>query len=332
VPVLLDDPASEPPPQLPERTASVRVQVSGNGTVISLAAAARGLSAGRSVRRVAATRIRCGVSGSACFAQPRPTERMRLQATSAPGFRFAGWSGRCSARAATCDVRAGEAQTVGASFVPAARRASVSVKLRPPRWTKVGWQASVGKATLVVGGTISARVRSRLQVRRPGGGPLLTHRARLGPGPFRLGRVLRRGKLAKGAQLFPGAFVVTLTGTAPGVRVPFQLRTLELRAPREGVVRNAFATSSRTGRKQVTLPFGVTEAWANFRFAAQPRGGPITVTWYDRSRRPLGSVTKSNRPLIQTGIGSPAAIPRGDWTAELRVGGRLVRTLLVRIV
>jgi hypothetical protein len=103
-------------------------------------------------------------------------------------------------------------------------------------------------------------------------------------------------------------------------------------APAHGVVRTAFASTSPEGQALTRLPAGVRQAWANFRFETQPfLSTPITVTWYQPNGAVLGTRTKNNRPVISTGIGSPAGIPSGLWKVELRAGGRLIRTHSVRV-
>jgi hypothetical protein len=276
-------------------------------------------------------RIRCGTGGFACYAETQPGDRLTLQARPSRGYVFRGWTGDCSGRASTCSVRASESQRVGARFTPAAGRSAVAMAVRRPA-LRVTWLELGGDGRLVVRGSTSARAKVRLDFRRPGGGPLYTKRIRASGGPFRVSARLRSGRLRGGARLFPGGFVLSLRGNAGRLRLPLQMRTLTVPAPAHGVVRTAFASTAAEGTPMTRLPGGSRQAWANFRFETQPSmSTPITVTWRQPNGTVIGTRSKSNRPVITTGIGSPTGIPAGVWRVELRAGGRLIRTLGVQV-
>ena len=63
------------------------------------------------------------------------------------------------------------------------------------------------------------------------------------------------------------------------------------------------------------------------------RGKAVTVRWYWPNGKLLGSIKKSNRPTIVSFIRVPAAdsLPKGNWTAELRAGSKIVQRLLIRV-
>ena len=317
---VLDDRFPEPPPQLPPPVGRVLVQVSGAGSVTTGSAAAR---------RVQDTvaQIRCGTRGYACYTEAAPEASVTMRATPAPGQRFQTWTGGCQGREPLCTVAAGVATTVGAVFVPARRGKVATVSMQPPQLA-VRWRRSVGRGTLVVRGSIGSPASVRVQLRRPRGGPLLTRVLKVRSGGFQLRAPL--AKLAGGASLLPGGFVVSLTGTAGGAAVPLQVRTLRVPAPSEGVVRRAFASATQTARPARKLRKGTREAWATFLFATQPTSEPVTVSWY-QGRRLLGTRTKSNRPVIQTGIGASAGLPSGTYRVDLVAGGRVVRRLNVQV-
>ena len=129
----------------------------------------------------------------------------------------------------------------------------------------------------------------------------------------------------------PGGYIATLRGRAGRIAVPFQVRTIFVQQPPEGVVRSAKVSSSRTGRQGVRLPAGVTQAWAIFRFAAQPTIAPIRAEWFLPSGQSIGSDTKNNAPVVRTGIGLSSGIPTGRYTVLLRAGTRVVKRLSVRV-
>jgi hypothetical protein len=154
----------------------------------------------------------------------------------------------------------------------------------------------------------------------------------VGGGTFRHILPLRQGALAGGAKVFPGGFVVALTGRAGNVKLPLQVQTISIPAPAEGVVRRAFRSTTRGGRGRERLPKGAPEAWANFRFEVQPRRTrTVSVRWFTPEGRLLGSVAKSNRPVVSSYLRLPSGLPSGRWVAQLRVGGKVVQTLSVPI-
>jgi hypothetical protein len=302
--------------------------VKGNGSIVTVSSK-RGLS-GEPPRQP----VRCGVQGTACLSELPPGSTMEMKAVAAPGYRFNGWKSGCAGRKPTCTMKAGgslNASPVSAEFVPQRPNAALVVRLRPPK-IKATFKASVGKGTLRVDGSISGRARLRIQLRRPGGGPLLTRNVKA-LGSFRLKSLLRKGKLTNGARLFPGAFVLSLTGRAGNASVPLQIRTVFVRPPLEGVVRSAYPATLEDGVKVNPIPRGSRQLWAVFRFASQPSIIPISASWYDLNGKFVGSIKKSNRPVISTGIGSATSgpIPSGTYKVVLKAGKRLIKTVRIRV-
>jgi hypothetical protein len=186
-----------------------------------------------------------------------------------------------------------------------------------------------------VEGSTSVPAQARVDMRRPGGGALATLKLALTGGRFRQTLPLREGKLSGGAKLFPGGFTVALTGRSGRLKLPLQVQTIAIGSPAEGVVREAFRSKQREGRKVVRFSAREREAWANFRFETQPRfGTKLSVRWYWPNGRPLGDVQRNNRPVISSymresrrGVG----LPRGLWVAELRSGRRVIGRLSVPV-
>jgi subtilisin-like proprotein convertase family protein len=320
---LADDPASEPPPQPPPDVAKILVDVSGNGTVTQTSSA-------RGTASAFGQGIRCGIKGAACYSEVPPDGNVRLTAQAARGYSFRGWSGSCAGRGASCNVRLSASSNVGALFTPRGG-ARVTARLREPR-VSVRWRESVGVGTLVVTGSTTVRARMKLQLRRPGGGPLLNRTFSVFGGPFQVRETLRRGRLLRGAALFPGGFTLSLRGRAGRIGVPLQIQTFVVPAPREGVVRRAYASTSSTGRPARPIPRGSRQAWAIFEFITQPALGPITVSWYQPGGRLIGTAQKSNRPVIRTGIGAVgSSIPPGTYRVDLAAGGRVVKRVRIRV-
>jgi hypothetical protein len=307
----------------PPAVETVVINVKSSGTVTS--APVREVASSQGLRR-----INCGVGGFDCYGEYRPGQALILRARPAPGYRFQRWSGACTGQTPTCRVVASKARTVTAIFAARAGRAAVDAALRRPR-LRVRWRGSVGSGNLVVQGWTSVPARIRVDMRRPGGGPLATLRLPV-QGAFRQTLPLRRGALSGGARLFPGGFTVALTGRSGKLRLPLQLQTIAIPSPREGVVRKAYVSVKRGGAAVQRLPAGATAAWANFRFESQPLvSGPLSVSWYWPDGRLLGTVRKSNRPVVSSYLRLATGLPKGLWRAELRARGRVVQRLAVRV-
>jgi hypothetical protein len=305
---------------------SLLASVEGNGSIVTVSSK-RGLS-GASPRQP----VKCGVKGTACLSEIPPEGEMTMKAVAAPGYRFDTWKSGCTGRSLTCTFKAGTSTATGsvsASFVPEKPNRALAVRLAPSISAK--FKASIGQGTLRVRGLVTLPARMRIQLRRPGGGPLLTKNISAN-GAFGLTSPLKKGKLAGGAQFFPGAFVLSLTGRAGNTPVPLQIRTLFVKSPPEGVVRKAYPSTREEGPRVNPIPRGSTQLWAVFRFQAQPTTGPITASWYDLRGTFVGSIAKNNRPVISTGIGGAAgAIPSGAYKVVLKAGGKLVKTLRIRV-
>jgi hypothetical protein len=244
---------------------------------------------------------------------------------------FRAWTGSCAGQKALCVIVARALSTVSAIFAPRVARPSVGFVVRPVN-VRMLWRMSLGVGRLVVSGAVGGRASLRVQVRRPGGGPLVARRIAVPGGQFRSVIPLRKDVLPRGATILPGGFVASVTGSSQAARLPFALRPVVIPAPVEGVVRRAFASTLRTGPPTARLPRRSRQAWAHFRFATQPSTKlPVTVTWYRPSGAKLGFVKKSNRPEIVSFLRTGAGLPSGAWVAELRAGKKIVTRLRVRV-
>jgi hypothetical protein len=323
-PVEIGDPARDPlPDDLPERTAAVSVNLNGDGAVTS-SSPTQSLAAD-------VARIRCVAPRFACQSRVEPGTRLLLTARPDPGFAFRGWTGACSGQGVRCTLSAGSDRSVTANFAPQAGTATVAMSVRPAR-VAIFWVRSVGTGRLVLRGLVGRDARVRIDLRRPGGGPLLSRMLTLRGGFFQARLNLRPGTLRRSARLFPGGFVVSLRGRAGPARVPLQVQTFSLASPPEGVVRSSFVTPSQTGQRTLRLPAGAREAFAHFRFHTQPRANlPLSVWWFRPDGSLLGSVQKSNRPEVFSFVRTNGTLTTGAWVAELRAGNRIVQRLSVRI-
>jgi hypothetical protein len=127
---------------------------------------------------------------------------------------------------------------------------------------------------------------------------------------------LAAGLLPRGAKVLPGPFVASLTGRSGRTPLLFQLRTVTLPAPPEGVVRSSFASATEGGRPAPALPPTLIQAWAQFVFAAQPRAGrKVTIAWHFPDGKRIGTVAKANRPKVTSFLRSER-YARGEISAD----------------
>jgi hypothetical protein len=323
----IDPGLEDKPPVNPEAgTQPLTTSVSNNGSIVLAGGGASGPKA------AAADRIACGVRGFLCFGRFPSGSTVTLRAVPAAGFAFRGWTGACTgSRAPTCRVVLSAARNVTAAFAARTGAAVVGATLARPRLS-VGWQTSVGRGQLVVSGRITRSARLRIELRRPGGGPLLTKNVRVPAGPFRQVTKLQPGSLVRGAKLLPGGFVVSFRGSSGRLPVPLQLKTVVLASPPEGVVRSSFPSTTETGPPMLGLPAGTHEAWATFVFASQPQDAlPLTVSWFNPRGDLVGTVPKPNRPSVVSFVRSSIGLGSGLWRVELRAGTKLVQALSVKI-
>jgi uncharacterized repeat protein (TIGR02543 family) len=331
-PQIGDTGKPEPPPLIPVTTANpldtklvaaVATGVSGNGLVI------QGSSRSPAARDAAG--ISCGFNQYRCYTQLKPTLKIILLARPLAGYVFRAWTGACAGQGRQCTIVAQALKTVTAIFAPRVAKPSVGFAVRPAT-VRVRWQQSVGTGRVVVSGAVGGAASIRVQLRRPGGGPLVGKTLATKGGQFRSVLQLTKKTLPRGAKVLPGGFVASITGKSSASTLPFQLRPTVIPAPSEGVVRQAFASALQTGPPTALLPRKSTQAWAHFRFATQPVARlPLTVTWYYPNGKKLGTVKKSNRPEITSFLKLGSGLPSGSWVAELRAGQRIVTRLSVRI-
>jgi hypothetical protein len=316
------DASPGPPPSYPPPTRSLEVSVSGGGSVTTEpvgAARTFAVTVGQAARATA--QIRCGLTGFRCYTTARPGTTVRLRARPAPGQVFRGWGGACAAakRRATCVTAIGQKGAVYATF--ASPNGTIAASLERPAF-HVRWSRSVGRGTLIVSGRVNRTAHVRLELRRPFGGPLLVEELSVPRGRFVHPIRLLPGLLAGGARLFPGGFIVSMTGRTERGLLPPELQTVTLDPPASGVARRAYG-SIRSQKRQAS---------ATFVLQTQPRrGARVTVSWYWPNGRLLGTVAKNNNPRIVSVLGSAVPLPPGTWRAVLRAGTSVVSTLGVRI-
>jgi dipeptidyl aminopeptidase/acylaminoacyl peptidase len=174
------------------------------------------------------------------------------------------------------------------------------------------------------------------------------------PGLSKIQLALRRGKhvyvavgltLTKGAfvknlalprDLTPGPFVLDVTATGSPTDLSAQTMRVLLEAPPEGVVSDAWGSSTVGGPPLQTVPRTNGIVWAQFQFAALPRARKmLTTTWLIGGQRPRGvrPKPKPRQPMVIAWLRPPEGeqLPRGKYTCVLSWGTTVVKRVTFRV-
>ena len=168
---------------------------------------------------------------------------------------------------------------------------------------RVTWRKGVPSGSIQVAGTTGGAASLTFTLRRvtaSGTRPVKGWTFQQpGAGPF-------ARALALPKTLLPGTFRLDVTGSSPGGTVPRVSRDLKLKGPPEGIVKDAFASSTKAGAAATRLPGRRTEVWATFVFSALPsRGtdhrrldlpGPPARTATGPARRQAAARDRHDRP------------------------------------
>jgi hypothetical protein len=189
------------------------------------------------------------------------------------------------------------------------------------------WQESVFGGELIIEGEVAESVTVRL-VLRQGERVRATTSLAFAAGPFARALSVPR-------SLLPGEYVLeVLPGTDAGTVAPQAIR-LALAPPREGVVRGAYASTSRGAAPLTRFPRGTSVVFAHFSFAALPRPGlPLSVAWYRPGGRLAGPRRrKAANALVVAFVGGRkgAPLPRGAWQCVIQAGPIVVKRLRFRV-
>jgi hypothetical protein len=254
-----------------------------------------------------------------------------LVAAPSQGFRFSGWTGGCTGVGLSCKILVKQAGTVSARFSLDKSSTAVPLDIKQADFA-VRWHESVGTGKLTVKGNIAKKSSVQVQLSQTSGTPLITEHLELSAGPFSLTLKLEPGLLARGAELLPGGFVISISGSSGKLVVPTQVKTVTLPAPPEGVVDRAFASASENGRPATSLQAKGRKAVVTFEFQTLPQSkAPITIAWFRPDGKLLGVANKAASPTVSSSISSPAPLPTGTWHAELRAGSKVVKNVLIHV-
>jgi len=142
-------------------------------------------------------------------------------------------------------------------------------------------------------------------------------------------------RIALPRDLIPGAFSLEVgTAGSPTQLTPQRIR-LRLAPPPEGVVSEAWASSTVEGPPLERVPATSPIVWAHFEFAALPHPSrPTTTTWFVNGKRPpdTGPIPKPRRSLVIAWLRPPgSSFPRGVYVCVLRAGTTVVKRVTFRI-
>jgi hypothetical protein len=141
------------------------------------------------------------------------------------------------------------------------------------------------------------------------------------------GAFTRTLKLPSG--LAPGVYVVTVSGN--GVQTVTTSFTLP--APASGIVKRSYATRAHIGPASTKLR-KTSQLWAHFVFGTLPKKGQkITTQWILPGGRKLSANARPRIALVEAQVKdlSGKNLPTGRWRCVIRVGGKVLVTLNVRL-
>ena len=192
------------------------------------------------------------------------------------------------------------------------------------------WRESTFFGTLRVQGRVPGLSRIQLALRR-GQRVLVAVGLTVSKGSF-----VRRIPLPR--DLTPGVFTLEITASGSPTELSSQRLALRLAAPPEGVVSQAWASSTVEGPPLERVPSTSPLVWAHFQLAAFPqRGRPLATTWLVNGKRPPGVAPKlkARRSPVIAWLGPPPpqgrAFPRGVYTCVLTAGKVVVKRLSFRV-
>ena len=192
----------------------------------------------------------------------------------------------------------------------------------------VRWKESVFSGSLRVTGRVPGLSKMQLALRR-GKHLVLADGLTVPKGAF-------TKRLALPRDLTPGLFTLEITAVGSPTALTPQTLRLRLASPPEGVVSEAWASSTVEGPPLERIPSASPLVWAHFEFATLPRPGRrLATTWYVNGTRPPGVdlKPKSRRSPVIAYLGAPrdTAFPRGTYMCVLTAGRTVVKRVTFRV-
>jgi Tol biopolymer transport system component len=192
----------------------------------------------------------------------------------------------------------------------------------------VRWKESVFHGSLLVTGRVPGLSKMQLALR---------HGKRI---VVAVGLTVTKGafskRIALPRDLVPGAYALVVGAAGSPTQLTPQTIRLRLGAPPEGVVADAWASSTVEGPPLERVPATSTSLWAHFEFAALPRPGrPLRTTWYIDGKQRSKTIPKPRRsPVIAYLRLDPpelTSFPRGIYSCVLTAGAKVVKRVTFRV-
>jgi len=130
-------------------------------------------------------------------------------------------------------------------------------------------------------------------------------------------------------RLAPGRYRVSVGG----VSVAGKAGLVTIARPAAGLLTRAFGSAAANGPAAVSFPSGRRVIYGNFVFGLVPTRGPVTTEWTGPDGATSGRV---GRPRVRSVAGfvrrsGQAPLPPGRYTCTLRVAGKAIATVTLRI-
>jgi hypothetical protein len=235
------------------------------------------------------------------------------------------------AAAGTYTVTVGASDAVGNAATPVTRQIVISNPPIPPLPAttvttpklKAAWKSNKLVGSVTVTGTVGLSTTLKVTIKRHGS----TKASLSALFAAKSGAWTKTLKLPSG--LAPGTYDVSVTGSG----VLSATTTFTLPAPATGIVKRSYATGPPKG-PAVTKLGKTSQLWAHFLFGTLPKKGQkITTQWILPSGRKLSPNSRPRTTLVEAQVKDLSGhnLPTGRWRCLIRVGGKVLVTLNVRL-
>ena len=191
----------------------------------------------------------------------------------------------------------------------------------------VRWKESVFHGSLLVKGRVPGLSKMQLALRY-GKRIVLAAGLTVAKGAF-------SRRIALPRNLVPGAYSLEVGAAGSPTQLTPQEIRLRLGSPPEGVVSDAWASSTVEGPPLERVPSTSTSLWAHFEFAALPRPGRLLrTTWYIDGKQRSKTIPKPRRSPVIAFVRWPTELtsfPRGTYSCVLTAGPKVVKRVTFRV-
>jgi hypothetical protein len=134
------------------------------------------------------------------------------------------------------------------------------------------------------------------------------------------------------ARPLPGKYRLTVSGQSSGTRLT-ATRDLTLPAPIEGIVDQAYASSTKGGAPIKTVKSPRTELWVHYHFVVKPKLNTVRVGWHSPDFRWYGQRTYPYKATVESRVHTTGGLTlkRGVWYVYIWSSDRVVKRASIRI-